>query len=64
MGQTGTDNAGYHKKVANRRKTISTIRFLVNAKGLQLECSRVLHVTILMLVVMYGRDNDMEGGEV
>ena len=41
------------------------IRSLVNATGLQLECSRLLHEALLLPVLLYGRDNDKERiGEV
>ena len=32
------------------------IRSLVNGRGLQLECARVLHETLLVPVLMYGSD--------
>ena len=49
-----------HRKVVNGRRVADAIKFLVNAKSLQLECIRVLHKTLVMPVIMYGRDNDME----
>ena len=36
------------------------IRPLVNDRGLQLECVKVLQEALLVLVLLYGRDNDME----
>ena len=43
----------------------SAIRSLVNARDLQLECARGLQETLLVPVLMYGRDNVMEGaGEI
>ena len=42
------------KKVVNGRKV--AIRSLVNSRGLQLKCSKVLHETLLMSVLMYGSE--------
>ena len=50
----------YHRKVVNRRKVAGTIRTLVNDRGLQLECAKV-YETLFVLILMYGRDNYMEG---
>ena len=41
------------RKVASARRVVGAIRFLVNARYLQFECSRVLHVTMLVPVLMY-----------
>ena len=42
-----------------------TIRSLINAKGLQLECTRVLHEALLVPVLLYGSEKDMvRKGEV
>ena len=38
------------------RRVVGAIRSLVNASGLQLECVRVLHETLLMPVFMYGSE--------
>ena len=32
------------------------IRFLVNAQSLQLECAKVLHESLLVLVLTYGSE--------
>ena len=40
-------------KVASGRKAAGAIRSLVNGRGLQLECARVLHVRLLMPVLLY-----------
>ena len=42
------------KKVVSVRMVADAIRSLVNARGLQLECSRVLHETLFAPVLMYG----------
>ena len=34
----------------------STIRSLVNTRGLQLECARVLHKSLLVPTLMYGSE--------
>ena len=53
------------QSVIGKRRVEGAIRSLVNATGLQLECARVLHETLLVPILMYGRDHDMEsGGEI
>ena len=47
-------------RCASERRVADTIRSLVNAKDLQLECARFLHETLLVSVLIYGRDNVME----
>ena len=41
------------RKVANRRRVSGAIRTLVNDRGLQFECARILHETFLVPVLMY-----------
>ena len=43
------------KNVVGRR-VAGAIRSLVNARGLQLDCARVLHESLLVPVLMYGSD--------
>ena len=50
LNEASTDEAECSKKVAG------AIRSLVNARDLQLECSRVLHETLLVPVLTYGSD--------
>ena len=38
------------------RKVVAAIRSLDNAKGLHLECLRVLHETLLVNVLFYGSE--------
>ena len=38
------------------RKVAGGIRSLVNARGLQLECAKVLHEILLVAVLMYGSE--------
>ena len=43
LNESGTDGAESSRKVASKMTVAGAIRSLVNARGLQLECSRVLH---------------------
>ena len=61
LDESGADGAECSRKVASGRRMADTIRYLVNARNLQTECARVLHETLLVPVLMYGRDNFMEG---
>ena len=56
MGKLGADGAECSRKVTSGRKVVGAIRSLVNARDLQLECSRVLHETLLVPVLMYGSE--------
>ena len=38
------------------RKVTDSIRVMVNARGLQLECARFLHDTLLVSVLIDGRE--------
>ena len=42
--------------MASGRRVSSACRSLVNARGLQLECARVLHETLLVPVLMYASE--------
>ena len=42
--------------MASGRKVTGTIRFLVNGRHLQLECTRVLHEVLLMPLLLYGSE--------
>ena len=55
LNESGTYEAGCRRKVSSRRVS-RAIRRLVNARGLQLECARVLHEILLVSVLMYGSD--------
>ena len=37
------------------------IKSLVNTKDLKVECARILHETLLVLVLLYGREYVTEG---
>ena len=43
LDESGTDEAEYRRKVLSGRRVVGSIRSPVNARGLQLECARVLH---------------------
>ena len=42
------------RKVTSGRKFAIAIRFMVNARDLQLKCARVLHISLFVPVRMYG----------
>ena len=61
LDESGTDRAGCSGKVVSGRIVAGAIRSRVNATDLQLQCTRVLHETLLVSVLMYCRDSVMEG---
>jgi hypothetical protein len=56
LNKKGTDDAECCRKVSNGRKVAGAIKSLVNAKSLSLECTRVLHESLLLPVLMYGSE--------
>ena len=48
------DFVEFRRKVVSKRKVVGTMRSLVNARGLQLECARVLHEVLLVPILLYG----------
>ena len=64
LDESGTDVAECRRKLTSGRKVAGAIRSLVNAKGLQPECERLLHEGLLVPVLLYGsetiiwREND------
>ena len=52
LGELGTDKAEHRRKVTNGRKVAGPVMSLVNTRGLQLECARVLHKILLVPVLM------------
>ena len=56
LEELGTDDADCHKKVVVWRRVATSTRSLVNARGLQLECARVLHEALFVPVLMYGSE--------
>ena len=53
MDESGTDKAECRRNATSGRRAGSTIRSLDNARGLQLECARVLHENLLGPILMY-----------
>ena len=56
LDESGTYEAECSRKAASGRRVSGASRYLVNARGLQLECTRVLHETLLVAVLMYGSE--------
>src|SRR5678815_5560557 len=56
LDEKGTDDAECSRKVVNGRKVTGANKSLVNVKGLNLECARVLHVGMLLPVLMYSSE--------
>ena len=56
LDKPGSDKEQCSRKVANGRKVAGAIRSLVNINSLQLECSRVLHESLLVPVLKYGSE--------
>ena len=56
MDESGSDGAEYSRKVAIGRRIAGAVKSLVNVRDLQFECARVLHETLLVLVLMYGNE--------
>ena len=48
MDESGTNEAEVRRKEVSGRRVAGAIRSLISAWGLQLECTRVLHETLLM----------------
>ena len=44
------------RKVVSGRRVTGAVRSIVNARDLQLKCARVFYETLLVPVVMYGRE--------
>ena len=56
LDESGTDETECSRKVASGRRVAGAVRFLVNARSLQLKCARVLPESLLVLVFMYGSE--------
>ena len=52
LNESGTD--GEHWKVASGSRAAGVIRSPANARGLQVQCARVLHESMVVLVLIYG----------
>ena len=57
LNELGKDEAACHRKVASGREVVGIIKSLVNAKGFQLDCARVL----LLPVRLYGSETMIWG---
>ena len=55
----GTYEAECSRKLASGRRVAGAIRFLVDARDLQLECARVLHESLLVPVLLYGSETTL-----
>ena len=56
LDKSGIDEAECSRKVVSGRRVAVAIRYLVNARSLQLDCARVLHESLLVPVLMYGSE--------
>ena len=56
MDKSGIDEAEFSKKVVSGRRVACAIRSLVKAKSFQLECAKVLHESLLVLILTYGNE--------
>ena len=54
--KSGIDIAKCYRKVASRKKVSGAIRSLVNVRGLQLECARILDEGLVIPVLLYGSE--------
>ena len=54
LDELGTGEAVCCRKLTSGRRVAGAIRFLGNARDLQLECGRVLHESLLVPALMYG----------
>ena len=53
LDESGTNEAQCSRKMTSGRRAAATVSSPVNAKGLQLDCARVLHDILLVPVLMY-----------
>ena len=56
MDESGTGEAECSRKVAIGRRVVGAIKYLGNARSLQLECARVLYESLLVPVLTYGSE--------
>ena len=56
LDESGIDEPECCSKVASGKRVASAISSLVNARGLWLECARVLYEGFLMPVLLYGSE--------
>ena len=56
LNESGIDEAECSKKVVSGRRVAGAVRPLVNGRSLQLECAKVLHVSLLVTVLTYSSE--------
>ena len=56
MDESGIDEAECGRKIVSWSRAAGALRFLVNARDLQLERARVLHGLFLVPFLMYGSE--------
>ena len=56
FNESSTGEVECSRKVVSGRMVAGAIRYLVNARGLQLECARVLYESLFMPVLMNGSE--------
>ena len=64
LDESGTDGPEFRRKVTSGRRVAGAIRSLVNARDLQLECTCILHETLLVPVVTYSIETIMRMDKV
>ena len=57
LDESGTNEVEYSRQVASGIRIVIAVRYLGNARSLQLECARVLHESLLVPVLMYGSES-------
>ena len=60
LGESGTDEAECHEKLASGRSVVYAIWSPINARGLQLMCAMVLHEILLVPFLMQGNGTGLE----
>ena len=56
LDESGADETECSRKMVSGRRVAGAIRPLVTARSLQLECARVLHEALLVIVLTYGSE--------
>ena len=56
MDESGADEGEFYRKVVSGRKVACAIRSLVNARGLQFECVRMVHAALHVPVLLCGNE--------
>ena len=56
LDASGTGEAFCFRKLVSGRKVAGTIRSVINVRGLQLECVRMLHEALLVPFLLYSSE--------